>query len=100
MPIRRLTMRQQVEDWFHGLVSYRRSSGGGPAGPVIERIVAALDPIWLTVRNPEGMSVRQEAVVAAPPIDARWGTGKGVARLGPRAFGCDLDDLLVEALNA
>jgi DUF917 family protein len=42
---------------------------------------------------------RVVVVIAAPPLDARWRTAKGVELLGPRAFGFDLDFVPVERLN-
>jgi hypothetical protein len=38
------------------------------------------------------------AVIAAPPLDVRWRSHKGIELLGPRAFGFDLDYEPVESL--
>ncbi len=43
MPTRSLSTRQEVEDFVHGLVLYGTGGGGGPAGPVIERVVTAME---------------------------------------------------------
>lgn len=43
MATRKLTTRQEVEDVVHGLVLFGTGGGGGPAGPIIEQLTAALE---------------------------------------------------------
>lgn len=43
MTTRRLASRTDVEDFVHGLVLFGTGGGGGPAAPVIDRLVSALD---------------------------------------------------------
>ena len=38
------------------------------------------------------------AVIATPPLDSRWRSDRGIALLGPRAFGFDIDFEPVESL--
>jgi uncharacterized protein len=38
---RRLETRDDVEDFVHGLVLYGTGGGGGPAGPIVDRLMAA-----------------------------------------------------------
>ncbi len=42
MPTRRLTSRQEAEDWVHGLVLFGTGGGGGPAPQAIERLWTAM----------------------------------------------------------
>lgn len=49
----------------------------------------------LPLTNHEIEAGRAVAVIAAPPLDARWRTPKGIELLGPRAFGFDLQPVLV-----
>lgn len=42
MPTRRLTSRQEAEDWVHGLVLFGTGGGGGPAPQAIEQLWAAM----------------------------------------------------------
>lgn len=54
----------------------------------------------LPLTNHEIAPGREVAVIAAPPLDLRWRTTKGVELLGPRAFGFDIDFEPVEGLNS
>lgn len=53
----------------------------------------------LPLTNHEIAAGRAVAVIAAPPLDRRWYTPKGIELLGPRAFGFDLGPVLVGELG-
>ncbi len=73
---------------------------GGEPQALSPDIIALLDrndgrPLTNHEINP-GLRV---AVIAAPPLDARWRSEAGTRLLGPRAFGFDLDYAPIESLS-
>jgi DUF917 family protein len=49
----------------------------------------------LPLTNHEIAPGREVAVLAAPPLDTRWHTAKGIELFGPRAFGFDFDPVTI-----
>lgn len=64
-------------------------------------IIAVLErPSGRPLTNHEIAPGREVAVIAAPPLDPRWRTAKGIELLGPRAFGFNFDYRPVEDVGA